>query len=343
MIVALAQGREQLGDCGLKPTVLLTGATGFVGHHAADAFGAAGLPVMALVRSRARAAHLEAAGFDLVMGDLDDEVALREACEGVDVVVHMAALTHARTEAEYERVNVTGTKRLLDAALGATSPVRRFVFLSSLAAVGPCVDGRGVSAADAPRPLTAYGRSKLAAERVCEAVADRVELAILRAPAVYGPWDTDLFHFFRIARLGVVPVPTGPVRMMQMVHAADLAAALVRASMVPAIGGVYHIAEPVAYSWEEIGRKVGAAMGRKVRALPLPAALVAGLAATSEVTAAAIGRSSIFNRDKAREMLAPGWLCETESARAELGYEARIPLDEGLRATAQWYRDNGWL
>jgi nucleoside-diphosphate-sugar epimerase len=339
----LAQGREQLGGDAMTHAVLLTGATGFVGHHAVDAFAAAGLRGRALVRSPSRAAHLDAAGFQLVVGDLDDQDALERACEGVDVVVHMAALTHARTEAEYGRVNVTGTRRLLDTALNAAAPPRRFVFLSSLAAAGPCVNGRGVNAADAPRPLTAYGRSKLEAERVCMAAADRIEMVILRAPAVYGPWDTDLFHFFRIAKFGVVPVPTGPKRMMQMVHAADLATALVRASTAPAARGVYHIAEPVAYSWEEIGRKVGAAMGRRVRAMPVPAAFVAGLAATSEVTAAVIGRSSIFNRDKARELLAPGWLCETESARAELGYEARIPLDEGLRATAQWYRDNGWL
>jgi nucleoside-diphosphate-sugar epimerase len=338
----LAELGQQLG--GSEPQVLLTGATGFIGHHAAAAFRDAGLPMRALVRSRSRAAHLEAAGAELITGSLEDEAALARAVDGVDVVVHMAAVTHARTEAEYERVNVTGTANLLEAALRATSPPARFVFLSSLAAAGPCVDGRAISSDDAARPLTAYGRSKLAAERVCMAAADRIGMVILRAPAVYGPWDTDLFHFFRIARFGFIPVPTGPRRMLQMVHAADLAAALVRATVAAKAAGVYHIAEPAAYAWEEVGRKVGAAVGReRLRRLPVPAQLLAGLAAVSETAAAVAGRSSIFNRDKAREMLAPGWLCETESARADLGYEARIPLDEGLRATAQWYRDNGWL
>jgi nucleoside-diphosphate-sugar epimerase len=339
----LAPAHEQLGGEAKLPVVLLTGATGFVGHHAAAAFRDAGLAGRALVRSPARAGHLAEAGFELVVGSLEDAAVLSRACEGVDVVVHMAALTHARTEEEYDRVNVAGTGRLLEAALQATPPATRFVFLSSLAAAGPCIDGRGVMAEDAPRPLTAYGRSKLAAERVCMGAADRIRMVILRAPAVYGPWDTDLFHFFRIAQYGVVPVPVGPRRMMQLVHAADLAAALVRAVLAPAARGVYHIAEPTPYAWEEIGRMVGAAMGRNVRALPVPAAVIAGLAATSEVTAAALGRSSIFNRDKAREMLAPGWLCETDAARTDLGYEARIPLDEGLRATARWYRDHGWL
>ena len=93
----------------------------------------------------------------------------------------------------------------------------------------------------------------------------------------------------------------------------------------------------------EVGRMVGEAVDRRVRVVRVPAALIAGLAAVSELTAGAVGRSSIFNRDKARELLAPGWLCETESAKADLEYEAGIPLAEGLRTTAQWYRQQGWL
>jgi nucleoside-diphosphate-sugar epimerase len=327
----------------MAPRVLLTGATGFVGHHVATAFHAAGFRVRALVRSSERARHLAALGFELVQGSLEDEAVLERAGGNTDVVVHMAALTHARTDEAYERVNVTGTRRLLDAVLGAVDAPSRFVLLSSLAAAGPCIDGRGVGADDAPQPLTAYGRSKLAAERVCMEAADRIRMVILRAPAVYGPWDTDLFHFFRIAKFGVVPVPMGPPRRLQMVHAADLADALVRAVLAPAARGVYHIAESQSYTWEQVGRMVGAAVGRNVRMLPVPAAFITGMAATSEAAAAVAGRSSIFNRDKAREMLAPGWLCETESARADLGYEAGIGLDEGLRATARWYRDHGWL
>jgi nucleoside-diphosphate-sugar epimerase len=337
----LASALEQPGSEATSPSVLVTGATGFVGHHAATAFHQAGFTVRALVRSAARAAHLTEVGFDTVAGSLEDGAVLDEACAGIDVVVHLAAVTHARDEDRYRSVNVAGTQRLLDSAIQAG--VQRFVFLSSLAAAGPAIEGRGVTDADVPGPLTAYGRSKLAAERVCLSRAEQIEMVILRAPAVYGPWDTDLFHFFRIAKFGFIPVPTGPARPLQMVHAADLAAALVRAVVTPDARGVYHIAEPRSYSWETVGRMVGDAVGRRVRAVPVPSAFVAALAAVSESASGLVGGSSIFNRDKAREMLAPGWLCETESARAGLGYEARIGLDEGLRATAQWYREHGWL
>jgi nucleoside-diphosphate-sugar epimerase len=338
----LAPVHEQLGAAA-TPRVLLTGATGFVGRHVAEAFAHAGFRVRALARTPGRASHLAELGFDVTLGSLDDHEVLGAACRDIDTVVHMAALTHARTLAEYDRVNVEGTANLLDAVLTSPEPPRRFVYLSSLAAAGPIVDGRAVQTEDEPRPLTAYGRSKLAGERVCLEAAGRIEVAILRAPAVYGPHDTDLFHFFRLAKYGVLPVPTGPARPLQMVHVADLARALVRAVVAPRAAGVYHIAEPRVYTWEEVGQLVGEAVERRVRVVRVPAALISGLAAASEATAGALGRSSIFNRDKARELLAPGWLCETESARADLGYEASITLADGLRTTAQWYRQQGWL
>ncbi|MEX1184266.1 MAG: NAD(P)-dependent oxidoreductase [Gemmatimonadota bacterium] len=323
--------------------VLLTGATGFVGSHAAEAFAGTGMQVRALVRSPDRARALAGLGVELAQGSLEDDGALRAACAGTDVVVHMAALTHARTEAEYQSVNRDGTLRLLHASCAAASRPPRFVYLSSLAAAGPAVNGRGIRSDDTPRPLTAYGRSKLAGERACLDEAGRIDTIVLRATAVYGPRDTDLYHFFRLASRGIIPVPTGPPRPLQMVHVADLARALVRAAEAVRATGVYHIAEPQAYAWEEVGRMVGAAVGRSPRMVRVPAVLIRALAAVSESTAGMIGRSTIFNRDKARELLAPGWLCETESARADLDYEAGIPLADGLHATAQWYREQGWL
>jgi nucleoside-diphosphate-sugar epimerase len=293
------------------------------------------------VRSVTRAKPLADLGIDLIAGSLEDEAALAAACQDVHTVVHMAAVTHARTAAEYSEANVAGTRRLLDAAI--TAGAARFVYLSSLAAVGPCRDGRGVAASDEPRPLTEYGRSKLAGERVCLEAAGRIGMVILRAPAVYGPRDTDLFHFFKLARRGIIPVPTGGPRMLQLVHVMDLARALVLAAQAPGAEGVYHIAEGRQYTWEEMGRAVAAAVGRRARVVRVPAGLLSGLAAVSETAAGLMGRSSIFNRDKARELLAPGWLCETEAARAALNFEADIPLADGLRMTAQWYREQGWL
>lgn len=321
--------------------VLITGATGFVGSHVVRAFVRAGIPIRALVRGTSDTGQLDAAGATLVAGSLTDDASLVRAADGASSVVHLAGLTGATSEAEYHRVNAVATGVLVNAAGGTGTAPRRFVYLSSLAAVGPTVGGRPVQPDDTPRPLTAYGRSKLEGERAVLAGAG-VSPIILRAPAVYGPRDRELLRFFRVARRGFLPLPAGPERALQLIHAEDLAEALLFAVRSDATG-IVHAAEPAAYTWRTVAALVATAVGRNARIVPVPAALVSFAGAASEALARIGGRSTVFDREKARELLAPGWLCETDSAREKLGFVARTPLARGLADTAQWYRENGWL
>lgn len=321
--------------------VLITGATGFVGSHVVDAFVRAGVPMRALVRTTSDVSRLERAGAELVEGSMTDASTLRRATDGARAVVHLAALTYARTEAAYRSVNAEGTESLARLMAETGIGPRRFVYLSSLAAVGPAVDGRPVRPDDTPRPLTAYGRSKLAGERAVFATTGLSPIA-LRAAAVYGPRDRELFRFFQFAERGVLPTPTGPDRPLQLIHVEDLAEAVLYA-LERQDTGVVHVADSAAYAWRTVGRLVADAVGRDARVIPIPASLIAVAAAVSEGAAGLVGGSTMFNRDKARELLAPGWLCETDAAKEKLGFVARTPLAEGLKATARWYRNEGWL
>jgi nucleoside-diphosphate-sugar epimerase len=325
-------------------TLLVTGATGFVGSHVLAACPPeAPHRLRVLVRKDTDAARLEAQGISCVRGSLESADALAEAVAGADAVLHLAAATKARTPDEYQRANVAGTQKVVEAMLAAEPRPKRLIYLSSLAAVGPSRNGRPVNRDDLPAPLTAYGRTKLAGEKVVLAVATDLEVAVLRAPAVYGPRDRDVFEFFRMASMGIVLLPSGPERRLQMIHAADLARALLMAATAEGATGVYHVAEARSYLWTEMARMVAEAVGRKAKLLRVPPALIAGAAAVSEAAAGFVGKSTIFNRDKARELLAPGWLCETELARRDFGFVAHIPLQAGLKETADWYRANGWL
>lgn len=323
--------------------VLITGATGFVGSHLVAALAERGARIRAVVRRTSRTTQLEALGAELVEGELDDGEALARAVEGTDVVFHLAALTSARSEEEYHRTNVGGTERLLDAIEGAATRPRRLIYLSSLAAVGPSRNGRPVGRDDPCRPITTYGRTKLAGEEACLRRRDLVETVVLRPPAVYGPRDREILRFFRLASLGLLPVPTGPDRPLQMVHVRDLAEAAIAAAEAPGASGVYHVAEPRAYGWGEVAAHFSNALGRRVRIVRVPAGLVTTAAAVSEIGAGIMGRSTVFNREKARELLAPGWLCETEALQREVGFTPRITLADGLAETAAWYRAEGWL
>lgn len=324
-------------------TVLVTGATGFVGSHVLEAYESHDVRLCALVRKEADAQRLATQGISCVRGALEDGEALCEAVSGADTILHLAAATRARSNADYQRANVAGTQALIEAMLAAEPRPKRLIYLSSLAAVGPSLDGKPVTRADIPRPLTAYGRTKLAGELACDAVREVFEVAILRAPAVYGPRDRDVFEFFRLARHGVLPLPGGPARRLQMIHAADLARALLLAATSQWAKGVYHVAEARSYLWEDMARMVAAAVGSKARIVRVPGPLIALAAGISETAAGMFGKSTIFNRDKARELLAPGWLCETELAHHDFGFEAHIPLQAGLAETAKWYFDHGWL
>lgn len=324
-------------------TLLVTGATGFVGSHVVEASANFGFQMRALVRKPADAERLKEAGFECVQGSLDDAAALREAVSGATTVLHLAAATKARTPAEYQRANVAGTQALIDAMLAAEPRPKRLIYLSSLAAVGPPVDGRPVTRNDTPRPLTTYGRTKLAGEKLCEVAADRLQVAILRAPAVYGPRDRDVFEFFRLANLGIVPLPSAATGRLQMIHVRDLARSLLLAATSSAARGVYHVAEPVAYGWEEMARMVGAALGKRVSIPRIPGPLIVAAATASETILGLMGKSTIFNREKADELMVQGWLCETELARRDFGFEAHIPLQQGFNETANWYKQQGWL
>lgn len=324
-------------------TVLVTGATGFVGSHVIEALSQTGVSIRAAVRKSSKIDYLRQYAVDVVTAGLDDEAAMRDAVAGVDAVVHLAAATRASSAEEFSRANARGTRVVTDAVMFAQPAPPRLVYLSSLAAAGPAIGGRPVTAEDTPRPLTVYGRTKLEGEKICQTIAGERDLFILRAPAVYGPRDRDVYEFFRMARFGVIPVPTGGERRLQMVHVHDLARAVALAATVDAPAGVYHIAEPQAYLWQDIGRMVGRAVGRTVHLMRIPGAVLHAAGAVSELAGAATGRAVLFSRDKARELLAPGWLCETDAARNRLGFTARIALERGLAETAEWYRANRWL
>lgn len=321
----------------------MTGGTGFIGSHLVDALVTQGAQVRVFVRPTSDLSRVAHETVERVVGEFTNPRILNQALQDIDVVFHLAALTRARSAREYVTVNGDGTRALMAAIRTSHPRPRRLVSVSSLAAVGPATRGIPVEPAQIPHPITAYGRSKLEGELACLAAAEELEVVILRPPAVYGPRDRDLYLSFLLAMRGILPVPSGPERHLQFIHVQDLVEAMVRAATAPRASGIYHVAEPQAYSWREIGMWIAKAVGRQVRTVRVPHWGVHVAAMVSEWGAALRGRATIFNREKVQEMLAPGWLCETAGAKRDLGFEVRIPLPAGFAATAAWYREQGWL
>ena len=320
---------------------LVTGATGFVGSHLVEHLRARGDDVTALVRTPSKAGFLTALGVRLERGDLHDHGALARAVAGQDLVYHVAGAVAARDEAAYLHANRDGTANVVRAAERAGNP--RFVLVSSMAAGGPAVPGRPRRGDEPSRPVTAYGRSKLAAESVVRASA--LAWVIMRPPTVYGPRDRDnLIKVFRIARSGIAPVFGDGSMELSAVYAPDLAGALAAAGdSAGASGHTYYANHAEILTSRGLVEAIGRTMGRSVRIIGLPEALARRILALIGATARLLGRTTILNADKANEFFQEAWTGDSSQLTADTGWQAAHDIDSGLRLTYDWYRSAGWL
>jgi nucleoside-diphosphate-sugar epimerase len=274
-----------------------------------------------------------------IRGDLDDPEALTRASEGVDVIYHVAGLVMARDEQEFHAVNADGTRRLLEAA-APFGP--RVVLVSSLAAAGPTAPGRPLVGTEPPRPVTAYGRSKLAAEAIVR--SGPLPWAIIRPPAVYGPRDREMFRVFRAARLGVAPVFGAGDQELSLVFGPDLAGAIVAVGHAAgAVGGTFYAAHPEVTTSERLVRRVAAGFGREVRVLRIPLVVGRAMLAVTGAAARLANRATILTADKGNELFQPAWTCDPAPLTEVTGWQAGHGLDAGIAASIAWYREAGWL
>lgn len=327
-------------------TILVTGGSGFLGSHVCEQLSRAGRPVRALVRKSSNVAFLRTLpGVELVDGAVDDRESFVRAAAGVTGIVHAAGLVKARSEDEFTRTNVQGTEHALDAAQAAGPGFERLVFVSSQAVQGPSdAEGNAVPTDGPYRPVTAYGRSKAAAERAVLAQKDSVRSVVIRPPAIYGPRDQEMLALFKTVKSRTLPYFGSALSKLSIIHGADAAAACVRAlsADVPS-GSVYFVDDGAPHTFADVAGAFERALG--VRAwlrFPLPRPVVEVAAIGSELYGKATGRAVMLTRDKCNELFNQ-WVGDGAPARAALDWQPGITLDAGARQTAEWYRDHGWL
>jgi len=300
--------------------IALTGGTGFVGQAVIDEACRRGLSIKALARRE----QAPCEGVEWVRGDLADTGALARLVEGADAVLHVAGVVNTPDPMGFHLGNVVGTEALVEAATLAGA--RRFVFVSSLAAREP--------------GLSRYGKSKRHAEEVVQ--TSSLDWTIARPPAIYGPRDREILDMFRGAKWGVVPMP--PAGRTSIVHVDDLARLLL--ALIPSDEAASHrIFEPDdgrkdGWSHAELAKAIGAAMGRKVWVPHLPKAVLSGAAGFDKLLR---GKRAKLTPDRVGYMAHPDWVSRAEKAPPAELWQPEIPTPEGLAATAQWYRQQGWL
>ncbi len=324
--------------------VLVSGANGFVGSHLTEALLERGYRVRCMVRRSSDLSHIRHLPVEWAYADVRHTDSLRQACRGVAVVCHCAALTRALDEATMMRVNVRGAEALARTCLEENPGLSRFLFVSSQAAAGPSpAAGEYLDEASPCRPITWYGRSKLAAEQALQALDGRLPLTIVRPSAVLGPRDVDFFSYFVLIKRGLDLQIGRDGRCTSIIYVRDLVELMLLAlESDVALGQTYFGCGP-AVEHAELSAAIARALGKNPRRIRLPEKVLVPVGWFARVQGRLAGRPALLNEQRVRDLRQPYWLCSSARARRELGFVARYDLDAAVRETANWYLENGWL
>ena len=321
--------------------VALTGGTGFVGSHLVDTLCSAGLRPRVLVRDADNPRWIAGVEADWIEGSLEDPKSLRRLVEDAGTVIHLAGVLRAGRESEFDDGNRLGTANLV-AAIKDLAPDSRLVHVSSLAAVGPSPEPKGLAPGDPAAPISAYGRSKLGGEAEVATLGDSISWCILRPPGVYGPRDTDIFEFFKMASRGLAAIPAGE-RWLTMAFVADV----VRAILAAAAGGthrqIYHLGEPSPQRLDDIFNQLAEVGGCRVRIFRIPPGMVQAAGVVGSVLQRLGWRRLPLTLDKTKELLARHWTAQTTSSLEALGVGNGTLFERGAETTWRWYRAEDWV
>lgn len=301
-----------MSPSGAGRTVAVTGATGFVGAETLDQL----LDARFAVRALARHPQPARGSVQWITGALDRPDTLDTLMAGADMLLHIAGVVNAPDRAGFEAGNATGTANTIRAMERAG--LRRLIHVSSLAA-REC-------------DLSGYCWSKSVAEDHVR--ASDLDWTIVRPPAVYGPRDTEFRELLRVARLGVLPVPAAG--RSSLIHVRDLARLLValcgEAGDAHA-GALWEVDDATAggLSHPDLAAALGRALGRTVRAVPVPRALLMGIAGLDAI---ARGRRAKLTTDRVRYMCHPDWVADPERKPPHDFWRPEIPADRGLAEIA---------
>jgi nucleoside-diphosphate-sugar epimerase len=329
----------------MKKRVLITGASGFVGFHLINEAVAADLEVYAAVRSSSDTEHLEDLPIHYVQLNYAsvDELAKILSEIQFDYIIHAAGTTKAKTAAEYNKVNAQYTMNLALAILGMAKPIEKFVFVSSLAAIGPLETLNGQIEDDTkPQPVTNYGKSKVLAETYLRELPD-LPLVIIRPTAVYGPREKDILILFKSINKGIEPYIGSFKQQFSFVYVKDLAHIIVKALTIDTKHKTYNVSDGHVYNRYALANVTKELLNKRTLKFHLPVVTVGALASLMDRLYKNKKETPTLNKEKMAELTAVNWACNIQTMREDFGFTPQFNLKQGLAETLKWYKNNNWL
>ncbi|UEG51771.1 NAD-dependent epimerase/dehydratase family protein [Mucilaginibacter daejeonensis] len=327
----------------MKQRVLITGASGFVGFHLIEAALKAGYEVYAAVRKSSKVNHLKDLDIQYAYTNFNSVEALQEEIEQnkYDHIIHAAGVTKANSASEYDAVNTTYTVNLAKAAV-ASKRIQKFVFVSSLAAVGPLPSIEGcLNEESTQAPVTAYGQSKKRAEEALKNI-EGLNYVILRPTAVYGPRDKDILIVLKQFANRFEPYIAKMDQHLSFIYVKDLAQACVL-GLSHGQREAYLLSDGKRYDRYEMANITKRLLNISTFRIHLPLPVVKVIAQMAESVSRVTKKASALNVEKLNELTAANWICSIDKARQELEFSPKYDLEKGLEETLTWYKANKWL
>lgn len=328
---------------------LVTGATGFIGSNLVDTLLAMGRRVRILVKAKNDIKGLDKNGnIEVAYGDLTQKKTLASATEGINIVYHLGALLpyEYHTRQAYYLVNVLGTKNLLEAC--EARDIKKFIYFSSISAVGPSYQPVPVEEDSACHPLTTYGISKYLSERIALDFFQekKVPVVVIRTPLVYGPGDINgLLRIFQLIQKKLF-VSIRPMRdkIRSFCYVGNLIDASLKAEISScAAGNMYFISDQEQYRLGEFIDAVSKELGVRLFNIELPLSLGKIMGGACEIWSRLLKKKPFVTREMVQRLCAEYELCDIAKARAQLSYSPRYSLAQGISRTIAWYRQKGFL
>jgi nucleoside-diphosphate-sugar epimerase len=330
----------------MSKKLLITGSSGFIGGFLVEAAIARGYEVYAGLRKTSSKKYLTNPETKFLVMEFENEELLRKQLveHKFDYIIHNAGVTKTKKEETYLKINAGYLQSMVDILSSENVVPTNFIYMSSIAARGPAdYTETGLVTNDTPpQPVTNYGKSKLAGERILEATTN-FSYTIIRPTIVYGPREKDLYTVFELVKKGLELYVGSHKQSLTFIHVKDLVQVIIDALSTTRKRAAYFVADGDVYSSEELNGFIKEALGKKTMKLRLPIGLIKVVAAISESVNGIFGNYPPLNRDKVNELKCQSWVIDTSLIQEDFNFAPRIRLPDGIRDTVKWYKQNNWL
>ncbi len=329
-----------------KEKILITGSNGFIGGFLVDEALRSGLDVYAAVRKHSNQETLKEQNVSILEIDYDNKDELSETLKqyNFDYIIHNAGITKSPDLQQFMLVNKGLLVKLTDSIIESGIKLKKFVYMSSLAAYGPAdnVPDEIIREQSPPKPVTRYGVSKLAAEQYLIS-QNNLPYVIIRPTAVYGPKDKDFLSVFQMIKYGFNLQPGIGSQRLTFIYVKDLASLILNATLSHHVKKTFFAADGKVYTADVFTKLIEKNLNKKTIKIKVPISIVRTLAFFTENTGKIWGKYAILNSDKVNELEARVWNCDVSNLNHELGFTAKYDLQAGIDETISWYKANNWL